>query len=70
MTVKPGFVNTKMTKGLLLNPLLTAEPSEVAIDIYKAQVNNRDVLYTKWFWFYIMLIIKSIPEKIFKKLKL
>lgn len=70
LTVKPGFVNTKMTEGLPLNPKLTAQPDEVAEDIYKAQVNGADVIYTKWFWRFIMLIIIAIPEKIFKKLSL
>jgi decaprenylphospho-beta-D-erythro-pentofuranosid-2-ulose 2-reductase len=70
ITVKPGFVNTKMTEGLSLNPALTAKPDEVAKDIYNAQVKGKDIIYTKWFWRYIMLIITSIPEKIFKKLSL
>src|SRR4051794_12389565 len=29
LTVKPGFVRTRMTAGLKLPPLLTAEPEEV-----------------------------------------
>jgi len=70
LTVKPGFVNTKMTEGLPLNPVLTAQPEEVANDIYKAQISGKNVIYTKWFWRFIMLIITSIPEGIFKKLKL
>lgn len=70
LTVKPGFVNTKMTEGLELNPKLTAMPEEVAKDIYKSQISGKDEIYTKWFWRYIMLIITSIPEKIFKKLSL
>jgi len=28
------------------------------------------VLYTAWFWRYIMLIIRHIPTGVFKKLKL
>jgi short-subunit dehydrogenase len=70
MTVKPGFVNTTMTEGMGLPPLLTAEPAEVAEDIYKAFQKKRDVLYTKWFWRYIMLIIRNIPERIFKRMKM
>ena len=67
LTVKPGFVETKMTKGLNLPKKLTAQPSEIADDIFAAQKNKKDILYTSWIWRYIMIIIKSIPEFIFKK---
>ena len=67
LTVKPGFVETKMTKGLNLPKKLTAQPSEVADDIFAAQKNKKDILYTRWIWRYIMIVIKSIPEFIFKK---
>lgn len=70
MTVQPGFVYTRMTEGLTLPPLLTAQPIDVASAIVKAARAKKNVLYVKWFWRYIMLIIKSIPEFIFKKLKL
>ncbi len=70
LTVKPGFVNTSMTAELPLPKLLTAEPEEVAKDIYKGWKNKKNTIYTKWFWRYIMLIIKLIPEPVFKKLKL
>jgi len=70
MTVQPGFVYTRMTEGLTLPPLLTAQPTDVASAIVKAAKAKKNVLYVKWFWRYIMLIIKSIPEFIFKKLKL
>lgn len=70
LTVKPGFVNTKMTANLNLPPLLTASPKQVAKDIYKAWNNKRNIIYTLWFWRYIMAIITLIPEFLFKKLKL
>ncbi len=66
MTVKPGFVDTKMTEGMDLPEKLTAQPEEVAEAIYKAQQKGRNVLYTKWVWRWIMLIIKIIPEWKFK----
>lgn len=68
LTVKPGFVNTKMTEGLDLPKKLTAQPKEVANDIFKAQQNKKDLLYTKWIWKYVMLIIKNMPEFIFKRM--
>ena len=67
LTVKPGFVATKMTEGMDLPDKLTAQPEAVAKDIYNAQQNGRNVLYTKWIWRWVMLIIKMIPEWMFKK---
>ena len=70
MTVKPGFVATKMTEGMDLPEKLTAQPEEVASDIYKAQQKNKNVIYTKWMWRWVMLVIRMIPEWKFKKMKI
>ncbi len=70
LTVKPGFVNTAMTKGMDLPEKLTAQPNEVAEDIFKAQQSGKNILYTKWIWRYVMLVIKHIPEFIFKKMSI
>ena len=70
MTVLPGFVYTRMTEELKLPGLLTATPDEVAESIYNAIEKRKNVLYIKWMWKWIMLIIRNIPETIFKKLKL
>lgn len=70
LTVKPGFVRTKMTEGMELPEKLTADPVDVAADIYGAQQKGKDVLYTKWIWRYVMLIIKHIPEFMFKKMSI
>lgn len=71
VTVKPGFVRTKMTAGMKLPGPLTAEPEEVAEAIYRATaVRPRDVIYVKPIWLIVMTIIRSIPEPIFKRLKL
>ena len=70
LTVKPGFVNTKMTENLDLPEKLTAEPEDVAQDIYNAQQKGRNVLYTKSIWMLVMLIIKHIPEFMFKKMSI
>ena len=66
LTVKPGFVATKMTEGMDLPVKLTAQPNEVAQDIFEAQQKGKSVIYTKWVWKWIMLIIKMIPEWKFK----
>lgn len=70
VSVQPGFVNTQMTAHLQLPGILTAEPKEVADAIYKAVVNKKNTIYVRWFWRYIMLIIKIVPEFIFKKMKM
>ncbi len=68
LTVKPGFVNTQMTADMDLPEKLTAEPEHVAKDIYKAQQKNKNILYTKGIWAWIMRIIRLIPEWQFKKM--
>lgn len=70
LTVKPGFVATKMTEGMDLPEKLTAQPKEVAEDIFKAQQKGKNILYTKWMWRWVMLIIRNIPEFQFKKMSI
>lgn len=70
ITVLPGFVHTKMTLGMNLNPKLTAEPDEVAQAIFMAVMRNRNVVYVKPIWRLIMMIIRNIPENVFKKLSI
>ena len=70
LTVKPGFVATKMTENLALPKRLTAFPEEVAKDIYNAQQKGKSVIYTKKVWKWVMLIINMIPEFKFKKMKI
>jgi len=69
LTIKPGFVDTPMTAHLPKNKLF-ATPEKVAADIIRAIKGGKSVLYTPWFWRWIMLIIKLIPETIFRRLKL
>lgn len=70
LTVKPGFVNTRMTAGLDLPARLTAEPSQVAAAVIRAAASKRNILYVKPIWLLVMSIICAIPEAIFKRLKL
>ncbi|TDL76308.1 SDR family oxidoreductase [Palleronia sediminis] len=69
VTVKPGFVDTAMTWGLP-GMFLVAPPERVARDILRAADRKRDVIYTPGFWRAIMLIIRSIPERVFKRLSI
>ena len=70
LTVKPGFVATKMTEGMNLPEKLTAQPEFVAEIIYKAQQKRRNVIYIKWVWLLIMWVIRNIPEWKFKRMNL
>ena len=69
VTVKPGFVDTAMTWGLE-GMFLVASPEKVANDILRAVDKGRNVIYTPFFWWGIMNIIRHIPEPIFKKLSI
>jgi decaprenylphospho-beta-D-erythro-pentofuranosid-2-ulose 2-reductase len=69
-TIKPGFVDTPMTRDLKLPSALTATPQQVANDITKALNAGKGTLYTRWFWRYIMLIIIHIPDRIFRRMSL
>ena len=71
VTIKPGFVRTRLTEGKVnpRSPLL-AEPAQAAADIRCAIEGSADVVYTRWFWRPIMVIIRCIPEFVFKRLKL
>lgn len=69
-TLKPGFVYTKMTKDLSLPPLLTSTSDKVGRMAYKAYVSKSDIVYISAIWKYIMLMIKCIPEFIFKRIRL
>ena len=69
VTVKPGFVDTPMTAHLPKNPLF-APPERVARDVVRAVDRGRDVVYTPWWWRLVMLIVKLVPERIFKRLSL
>ncbi len=70
LTIKPGFTATRMTAHMRTPPALTATPEQVAEDVFRAVHKRRDVIYTRWFWRYIMLIIRMIPEVVFKRLSL
>ena len=65
--IKPGFVDTPMTKGLNLPKLLLATPETVAVYIDKAISKKNNVVYAPWFWFWIMQIIKNVPNFLFKR---
>ncbi|HVT34349.1 MAG TPA: SDR family oxidoreductase [Nevskiaceae bacterium] len=69
LTIKPGFVDTPMTAQFAKNALW-ASPPLVARDILRAVESGQPQLYTPWFWWWIMAIIRAIPERLFARIKL
>ena len=69
--VKPGFVATPMTAHLDgRDGPLWATPEQVAEDIQKAVEKKKPEIYTRWFWRFVMLIIRHLPRPIFNKMKI
>jgi len=69
ITVKPGFVDTRMVYGKGKLPLV-ASPEAVARGIYRAVKSRKNVVYVPWFWRVIMFMVCLIPEELFKKLRM
>jgi short-subunit dehydrogenase len=69
VTIKPGFVDTRMTRGLP-GIFLVAQPSRVARDICAAIRRRKRVKYTPWFWWGILSIVCAIPTFVFRRMKM
>lgn len=69
LTVKPGFMDTGMSWGVE-GMFLVAAPADAAEAIWKAAEKRRNEIYVPFFWRYIMLVIRNIPEAIFKKMSI
>ena len=66
ITVKPGWIKTKMTKNLNLPKFMTTNVDFVGKKIFKSFKAKKNTLYVPGYWSIIMFIYKMIPEKIFK----
>jgi len=69
VTIKPGFVSTPMTAAFKKG-LLWASPASVGKAIAEAMLRGTPVLYVPWFWWPILAMIRSVPERLFQRLKL
>jgi decaprenylphospho-beta-D-erythro-pentofuranosid-2-ulose 2-reductase len=69
VTVKPGFVDTAMTYGLP-GMFLVTDPERVGEAVARAVERGRHVVYVPWFWRWVMLVIRLLPERVFKRLRL
>lgn len=68
LTIKPGFVDTPMTVDFKKGALW-AKPEAVAKGIVRAIGRRKAVAYLPAFWWAIMVVIKSIPEFVFRRIK-
>tara|TARA_B100000963_G_scaffold361260_1_gene395818 strand:- start:2333 stop:3055 length:723 start_codon:yes stop_codon:yes gene_type:complete len=67
VSVIPGYIKTKNFKIKAPN-FLISDPSDLAKKIVKAIKYKQEIIYSSFIWRIIMMVIKFIPEKIFKKL--
>jgi decaprenylphospho-beta-D-erythro-pentofuranosid-2-ulose 2-reductase len=69
ITIKPGFVDTPMTAEFKKG-FLWAKPNVVAAKIVSAIDKKKTEVYVPLFWWLVMIIIKGIPGKLFRKVSL
>jgi len=67
--IKPGPTESPMIEGMD-NGLQLAKPASVAMDIVKGIKDRKAIIYTPTKWKLIMMIIRNLPEFIFKKLNI
>lgn len=70
LTVKPGYVATRMLAGRRVPAFLTASPERVARDVFRAALRRRDVLYTPGWWRWLLAGYRALPEGWAKRLGL
>ena len=68
--VKPGFVDTPMTAAFVKSGPLWASPDQVATDMERAVRRGARVVYSPWFWWIIMTIIRRLPWFVFRRMKI
>jgi short-subunit dehydrogenase len=66
--IKPGWVDSPMTAGMRKN-LLFASPQRVGRGVWQAMRKGRSVVYLPWFWRWILLALRLLPECVFKRLR-
>ncbi len=68
--IRPGFVDSPMTRNLKLPRLLVSTPAAVARRIVRGIRHRKDVLYVPGFWAVILWVIRNIPAPLFKRMSL
>jgi short-subunit dehydrogenase len=67
VTLKPGFVDTPMTAQMAKTPVF-AQPAAIGRGIVRAIDRRADVVYLPWWWRFIMLVVRIMPEALFKRM--
>lgn len=70
VTIKPGFIDTPMTAALPKGGPLWTSAERAGRAVVDAMEKGRDVAYVPGYWFWIMTVLRHVPERIFKRLKL
>lgn len=70
LTVKPGFIKTKMTRHLSVPSIFEGDPKKVAKTMYIGYLKNKSTAITPPIYYFLNIIIKHLPEKIFKFINL
>jgi len=66
LLIKPGPIVSPMTDHMQPN-LFWSTPDKVALSIIRAIQKRKEVFYTPRYWFFIMFLLKIIPEKLYKR---
>lgn len=69
LTIKPGFVDTPMTRDFRKG-LLWVQPDTIARGIVRAIDQRQHQVYLPGFWRLIMAVIRALPEWLFVRLRL
>jgi short-subunit dehydrogenase len=67
LTVKPGFVDTKMLKSSP-RKFGVINPERVAAGVWAAMRARKQLVYLPWYWRWIMFVVRSTPSFIFRRL--
>ncbi len=67
--IRPGFVDSPMTAHLEKGPLW-ASPEKIGAIIVRSIERRRHTVYAPGFWRLIMFVVRSIPDFLFKRIRL
>lgn len=68
VTIKPGLVDTPMTRGFQKGPLWS-RPEKVAQVAVRALEVGTGMVYAPAYWRFIMWIIRNIPDRLFARMR-
>jgi short-subunit dehydrogenase len=72
-TIKPGFIKTDLVNGITLPEkglLKVISPEDAAAQIIKAVAKGKDEIFVPGIWALVALILRNIPNFLFKKMSI